>query len=68
MEFGAIRSKKDLKIKVKRMDPTPRVPTKGSPQAVGHDLYANKDKTIPGKGQEVVNTGVAVTVPKGTYG
>ena len=68
VEFSAIQSKKDLTIKVKRMDPRAKVPTKGSPRGAGHDLYANEDKIIPKKGQEVVNTGLAITVPQGTYG
>ena len=50
------------------MDPRAKVPTKGSPRAAGHDLYANEDKIIPKQGQEIVNTGLAITVPQGTYG
>ena len=68
VEFGAVRTKKDLTIKVKRMDPKAKVPTKGSPRAAGHDQYANEDKIIPRQGQEIVNTGLAITVPRGTYG
>ena len=68
VEFGGVRTKKDLTIKVKRMDPEAKVPTKGSPRAAGHDLYAHEDKIIPRQGQEIVNTGLAITVPQGTYG
>ena len=50
------------------MDPMAKVPTKGSPRAADHDLYANEDKLIPRQGQEIVNTGLAITVPQGTYG
>ena len=47
MEFGAIQSKKDLTIKVKRIDLRAKIPMKGSPRATGHDLYAKEDKIIP---------------------
>ena len=49
------------------MDPGAKVPTKGSSRAAGHDLYANEDKIIPRKGPEVVNTGLAMSFPQGTY-
>ena len=68
VEFGAVQTKKDPTIKVKRMDPTAKVPTKESPRAAGHDLYANEDKIITRQGQEIVNTGLAIAVPQGTYG
>ena len=67
MEFGTIQSKKDLALKVKRLDPMAKVLTKGSPTAAGHDLYANKDKTILRKGQGVGNTELAITVPQESY-
>jgi len=68
VEFGAIQSKKDQRIRVELLDPQARLPTRVSVRAAGHDLYANKEKTIPVCGQEVVATGIAITPPKGTYG
>src|SRR5437588_7089202 len=36
--------------------------------AAGHDLYALNDIPIPSKGQVLVETGIAIGLPKGTYG
>ena len=44
------------------------MPTKGSRMAAGHDKYALEDGIIPGKGQVLVRTGIAIELPKGTYG
>jgi len=37
-------------------------------KAAGHDLYANEERIIPARGQEVVATGISITPPEGTYG
>ena len=45
-----------------------RIPTKGSIQAAGHDLYTEEIKVIPAKGQSIKDTGIAIDLPSGTYG
>ena len=35
--------------------------------AAGHDLYAMEEVLMPAKGQTLVDTGLAVGLPKGTY-
>jgi len=45
-----------------------KIPRKGTRGAAGHNLHANKDKTIPAKGQQVVKTGISLRLPNGTYG
>jgi len=62
-EFGVAQSKKDQRIKVKKLDPQAKIPTRESAQAAGHDLYTNESKTIPARGQEVVRTGISITPP-----
>jgi len=44
------------------------VETKGSPCAAGHDIYALTDGLVPAKGQRMVETGIAIGLPEGTYG
>ena len=44
------------------------IPTKGSLFAAGHDIYALTDGMVPAKGQTVVETGIAIGLPEGTYG
>jgi len=68
VELGSTRSKKDQRIQVRLLDPQARLPTRGSAKAAGHDLYANRERTIPARGQDVVPTGISITPLKGTYG
>ena len=44
------------------------MPTKGSRMAAGDNIYALEDGIIPAKGQVLVRTGIAIGLPKGTYG
>jgi len=67
VEFGVAQSKKDQGVKVKKLNPQAKIPTGGSAQAAGHDLYTKESKTIPARGQEVVRTGISITPPRGTY-
>jgi len=68
VEFGATQSKKDQRIQVRLLDPQAKLPTRESAKAAGHDLYANEERIILARGQEVVATGIAITPPQGTYG
>jgi len=36
--------------------------------AAGHDIYALKDRTIPAQREMLVDTGIALGLPRGTYG
>jgi len=40
----------------------------GSRFAAGHDIYALTDGLVPAKGQTMVETGIAIGLPDGTYG
>ena len=54
--------------RIKRLSRDAKMPTKGSRMAAGHDIYALEEGSIPAKGQVLVRTGIAVGLPKGTYG
>ena len=41
---------------------------KGSRMAAGHDIYALEEGSIPAKGPALVGTGIAIGLPKSTYG
>lgn len=57
-----------MTLRVRRLDESARLPTRGSGGAVGYDLHAHEDVTI-GRGQRaLVGTGIAVVLPVGTYG
>jgi len=42
--------------------------TKGSRFTAGHDIYALTDGLVPAKGQTMVETGIAIGLPEGSYG
>ena len=65
--FSEIQANKDQRIKVKKLFPTARMPTKGSDKAAGHDLYANKGTEISAREQAVIGTGIAIGLPHDTY-
>lgn len=55
-------------LQVKKLVETAKPPTRGSAFAAGYDMYAAKETVIPAKGKALVDTGIAVAVPEGTYG
>lgn len=48
--------------------PLAKIPTRGSSQAAGYDLYACEDALIPKGGRAVVQTGISIALPEGHYG
>ena len=56
------------RLRIKRLSQKATIPTKGSRMAAGHDIYALKNGTIPAQRQMLVETGIAIGLPKGTYG
>ncbi|RAL00558.1 DUTPase Dut [Aspergillus ibericus CBS 121593] len=55
-------------LQVKKLTPTGRAPTRGSAFAAGYDIYSSKETVVPAKGKVLVDTGIAIAVPEGTYG
>lgn len=59
-----------LQLKVKRLRESAKIPTKGSPESAGLDLYADINSPviiIPGRTYKFP-TGIAITPPKGYFG
>jgi len=44
------------------------IPRKESRFGAGNDIYALTDGTVPAKGETMVETGIAIGLPEGTYG
>lgn len=61
---------KTTKRKIKKLNENAIIPTLGSEEAAGVDLYACIDNTIYISPHETVkiDTGIAVELPKGTFG
>ena len=59
---------KVLEVKVAKIDERARMPTKGSINAAGWDLYALEDMTIPFRKSMKIRTGIKVAIPNGYEG
>lgn len=55
-------------LQVKLLSSTARPPTRGSAHAAGYDLYASAAATVPARGRAMVETGISIAVPAGSYG
>ena len=57
-------------IRIKKLNPNAALPTYGSPEAAGADLYACLDEcvSIPAGKTVFIPTGIAMEVPKGCAG
>ena len=57
-----------MKINVKKLSENAKLPTYGSPNAAGADLYAAEAAEIPAGETRFIHTGIAVELPAGTVG
>lgn len=53
---------------IKKLDANATLPTRGSSEAAGYDIYSIDSVNIPPFGRKLISTGIAMTVPEGTYG
>ena len=60
--------KDDEVLLIKKHAESAVVPTRGSPDAAGYDLYSAEEKVVPGRGKALIDTEISITVPSGTYG
>ena len=70
IQVGLVKQKTAItnRLGIKRLSQQAIIPTKGSRMAAGHDIYAVKNGTIPAQRQILVETGISIGLPKGTYG
>lgn len=59
-----------MKIEIKKLNENAVIPTRGSEQAAGYDLYAATDAPVTIQPHEAVKigTGLAIAVPDGYFG
>ena len=59
-----------MKIKVKKLTESARMPVRGSEQAAGYDLYADLKETavIPPHATKMISTGLTMEIPEGYFG
>ncbi|AWU47076.1 dUTPase [Sea otter poxvirus] len=56
------------RLKVSLLSQTAKIPTRGTPQSAGYDLYSAHSYIIPSGGKCVVYTDLQIGVPDGCYG
>ncbi len=60
-----------MQIKIKKLNPNAKTPTRGSEQAAGYDIYAcleTETVTIPAHCTVKVSTGISMAIPEGYFG
>jgi dUTP pyrophosphatase len=65
--FHNLGERKQEVLKIKRNSEKAIIPTKGSKNTAGHNLYSIEEKTISKESQELISTRIHISIPKGTY-
>lgn len=55
-------------LRVKKLTKSSKLPSRGSEFSAGYDLYASESVMVKSKDRALVSTGIAISVPSGTYG
>src|SRR6266576_577255 len=55
-------------LQVQLLSPKGKVPTRGTSEAAGYDLYSAEAITVAPHSRNLVTTDIAIKVPPGTYG
>ncbi len=57
-----------MEIKIKKIHPNAKIPTKHDQNDAGYDIYSVESKTIKPKETVVVHTGICMEIKQGYYG
>lgn len=57
-----------LPISVSKLSENAVIPTRGSFNSAGWDLYASEECIIPAQGKAIIKTDIAIAIPQGHYG
>ena len=60
--------KTDSNLEIKLHSDTARIPTRGSPDAAGYDVYSAEEKVVLARGKMLIDTQISIATPPGTYG
>ena len=60
--------KADDNLEVRLHSDRAQIPTRGSPEAAGYDLYSAEDTIVPAHGKMTIDTQISIATPPGTYG
>ena len=62
------QSKKDMSLRVKKLNKEAILPVRKSAKAAGYDLSAITEDVIPPKSHKCIKIGLAIGIPEGYYG
>lgn len=57
-----------MKLKIQKLSPTARIPTRGTARSAGLDLYADEKIKLYRGERKLVKTSIAIALPSGTEG
>lgn len=60
--------KQYISIPIKRLSDKAVIPTQGSSEAAGYDLYAAEDGVVYSMSRSLIKTNVSMSIPEGYYG
>lgn len=63
-----MRKSVHMELKVKKLDPEAKLPTKGHPGDAGIDLYTLEEVVIAPGAQVRIRTGISIEIPEGHVG
>ena len=55
-------------LQIKKLNELAAIPSKGSPQSAGYDLYSTEKYTLKPLERKLFKTGLAMSIPSGMYG
>ncbi|CAK9297351.1 unnamed protein product [Gordionus sp. m RMFG-2023] len=58
---------KDI-LKVAKLTENAKIPTKGTPDSAGYDLYSAYEYNVPPRGKCIVKTDIQISLPDNCYG
>ena len=57
-----------LPLQVVRLSPASRLPVRATQGSAGYDVFAAEEMDVPARGKALISLGIAMRVPRGTYG
>ena len=60
--------KQYISIPIKKLSDKATIPTQGSSEAAGYDLYAAEDNVVYSMSRTLIKTNISMAIPEGYYG
>ena len=62
-----IRFKHKKILKIQKLSPNAKLPTKVTKKSIGYDIYATNNLQVPPNDNQLIDTGLTMTLPQGSY-